>query len=216
MNLKKIIIRFRWYCKKWFPKVFFKPKMTINEVSLFHKILSPTSNILEFGSGGSTIVILTAQKQLFSVESNIRFYNFMLSIKMLKKKIGTNFTYVFVDVGPTDMWGRPLSRIKFDTWGDYYVRIWDSIHQKNVQLDLIVVDGRFRVASTLYSIKQALNFNWDPKFLIHDFHRKEYHVLLQFLQIISHCESLFCFRVRKELNIVALERTLLEYRNISD
>jgi hypothetical protein len=40
-------------------------------------------------------------------------------------------------------------------WPDYAIAVWDKIDEQNISPDLIVIDGRFRVACFLASLLRA-------------------------------------------------------------
>jgi protein O-GlcNAc transferase len=202
----------RWTLKKKFPEFFFDPHMKPDEYALFKETCNNKKRFLEYGSGGSTIHLLKNKKDVFSVESNRDFYGYMSSISLVKKSLGKELHYKFVDFGETTKWGEPLSG-NSDNWSRYYKEIWNEIDPAKDKVDVIFIDGRFRVCCCLYSISKALEYNWkNTIFMIHDFWRREqYQVVLKFLKEIKSSRSLAAFTIKDNINIDELNEMLQEY-----
>src|SRR5688572_22667382 len=83
---------YKWQLKRKFPKIFFQPHMEIKEFLLFKKFCRNKKVVLEYGSGGSTIYLLTKNKIVYSVESNLEFYRYMNSIKMVSRSNSNNLS----------------------------------------------------------------------------------------------------------------------------
>lgn len=217
--LARVVFKFvkdpakRWDYKKNFPQVFFLPHMKPEEYQLFTKICKNNSVFLEYGSGGSTIQLLKNKKKVYSVESNPEFYEFMESLKIVKKSLDKNLHYTFVDLGSTNKWGKPISTEQHHEWSDYYTKIWDSINAEKQKVDVIFIDGRFRVCCSLYSILKVLEYGKrDTIFMIHDFWRREqYHIVLKFFDEIVSSRNLAVLKLKENINISDVKRTLNEY-----
>lgn len=204
---------FKWNLCQIFPSLFFYPYMKPDEYLLFTEISYKKSVILEFGSGGSTIQFIKRGKKLYSVESNPDFYKYMCSITLVKEAIGKSLLLKFISLGETDPWGRPLSSENKENWHNYYSEIWKEIILNENKVDVIFIDGRFRVCCCLYSIIQIFKNNWEePVFIIHDFwNRKEYFVLLKFLDEMKSKSRLGVFTIKKDIKIHELEAVLHDY-----
>jgi hypothetical protein len=208
----------RWQLKKSFPETFFSPHMKPVEFSLFKEICNDKKNILEYGSGGSTIYLLKNKKNVFSVESNPEFFEFMNLIPLVKRSIDNNLHFSFIDLGFTNKWGKPITPEKSNNWPAYYTDIWNKIDSYNNKLDVIFIDGRFRVSCCLYSILKIMQYNWKDTFLlIHDFwSRERYHIVLNFLQEIKSERNLACFKLRDKVDVNEVKEKLQEYALIID
>ncbi len=200
------------FCQK-FPALFFFPHMKFNEYYLFKKISRNKKVVLEFGSGGSTINFLKAKKKVYSVESNPKFYKYMKSIRLINEAINKSLVLKFIELGETDQWGSPVLIKSNANVISYYSEIWKDINLNKQNVDLIYIDGRFRVCSCIYSILQLLkNDRTGTTIMIHDFwNRKEYHILLKFLTEIKSKSRLGCFIIKKEIDIKEAEDVLNEY-----
>lgn len=203
----------KWTLKKKFPKVFFLPHMKQDEFLLFKKICERNHTFLEYGSGGSTIHLLKKGKRVFSVESNPEFFQYMSSINLVKANMNENLIYRFIDLGPTNQWGKPTSQETAPLWENYYAKIWQEIDPAKDKVDAIFIDGRFRVCCCLYSISKIIDFGWnDTTFVIHDFwRRKKYHVLLDFLKVEKSASDLAVFRLKKAVNIREIREKIEDY-----
>ncbi|MHA4843648.1 hypothetical protein ACX0G7_05775 [Flavitalea antarctica] len=203
----------KWDIMRRFPKLLFYPHMEKREYFLFRKLCKNKKVFLEYGSGGSTIFLLKHKKTVFSVESNPYFFRYMCSISFVKEALNVNLLYKFIDLGPTNQWGKPLSADHSDNWPYYYEEIWQEIDPALHKIDVIFIDGRFRVCCCLYSILKAIEFNWtDIIFVIHDFWRRtRYHVVLDFLEEIESAESLVAFRIKRNIDVTNLGVLLSEY-----
>ncbi|MGP9416940.1 hypothetical protein ACT3R4_16275, partial [Halomonas sp. AOP7-E1-9] len=79
-----------------------------------------------------------------------------------------------------------------------------AIHQHRHAFDLILIDGRFRVACTAAAIQHILKYASKTShcyLFIHDFwNRPVYHVVLPFLEKIDRVDSAGLFKVRSDLD----------------
>jgi hypothetical protein len=203
----------KWDVIRKFPAFFFYPHMERKEYFLFKELCKNKTVFLEYGSGGSTIYLLKENKTVFSVESNPEFYHYMCSIKLIRQALNSNLHYKFVNIGPTNKWGKPLSEEYSQNWPKYYEQIWQEIDPAIHQVDVIFIDGRFRVSCCLYSILKAAEYNWkNTIFVVHDFWRREkYHVVLDFLQEIKSAENLVSLRMKDNIDIDDLKERLEQY-----
>lgn len=203
----------KWDLSRKFPAIFFHPHMKRKEYLLFKELCKNKKVFLEYGSGGSTIYLLKSNKIVFSVESNPGFYQYMCSMKFIKRALNLNLHYKFVDLGPTNKWGKPLSEEYNENWPKYYEQIWQEIDPALHQVDVVFIDGRFRVCCCLYSILKAIEYNWSNiVFIIHDFWRREkYHVVLDFLQETKSTENLVSFRIKNNIDLSRVKELLEEY-----
>ena len=203
----------RWKLKESFPEAFFLPHMKPDEYQLFKKICRDKKVFIEYGSGGSTIYLLKNNKRIFSVESNPEFFGFMNSLPLVRKSVDKNLTYKFVDLGATNKWGEPLSSENSINWPEYYAGIWSSIDPARDKVDVIFIDGRFRVSCCLYSILKVIEYNWtDTTFVIHDFTKREvYKSVLQFLEEVASSRTLASFKLKAGINVEDVKAKLEEY-----
>lgn len=187
--------------------------MKLEEYLLFKELCRNKKVFLEYGSGGSTIQLLKGGKKVFSVESNPGFYHYMNGIGLVQRASGHSLTYKLVDLGDTDQWGIPLTTEKEENWSRYYEEAWNDIEAQNEKVDVVFIDGRFRVCCCLYSVLKVVEQGWqDTLFIIHDFwHRKHYHVVLQFLQEHKSAASLGAFTLKKGIDVAEVKNLIEAY-----
>jgi hypothetical protein len=168
--------------------------MTVAELNTLHSHINSATKFLEFGAGASTLYAASVPsiKQIDSVESSAEFVNERLKPNPVISDALSAGRLLFhiIDIGKTYRWGYPMSFCKKHLWPDYSLRIFG---QKS-EHDLVLIDGRFRVACTLNTI---LNTPEHCKILIHDFwNRPQYHIVLDFLETHAEVDTLGVFTKR--------------------
>lgn len=97
--------------------------------------------ILEYGSGGSTVLAAELGRRVFSVESDQDWAERMAAYVAT---ISDRAHVHWADVGPTGPWGVPMKPREFRKFHHYALSVWDR--PDFVQPDLVLIDGRFRAA----------------------------------------------------------------------
>jgi len=170
-----------------------KPAMSSNEIACLQKYLDNATNYFEFGMGGSTVLANNTANiiKITCVESDIRWVNKVEDF-CKSPKITTH-----VPGFSAGVLGKPLNRFKKITESEKL--LWESysktINNTNELYDLILVDGRFRVACGL-----AAHANIKPSgfLLVHDYStRKHYHSIEKFYNKIDEVERLAIFQKKK-------------------
>lgn len=169
------------------------PAMTAAEIEFFESCLDRAQHYYEFGSGGSTKLAASMGLNVHGVESDRRW------LEQLHAEVGDACKVAHVDIGPTREWGYPVDLRAADQFPNYS----RSIHTQDLPFDLILVDGRFRVASTLESIDYLLE-KGDPRsarIFIHDFWNREfYKPVLEFLDAEKTVETAGLFKIKTNIN----------------
>ena len=99
------------------------------------------TTILEYGSGGSTVLAAKLGKTVFSVESDKGWADRMAQhVATLSDKAHVHWA----DVGPTGPWGVPMKPREFRKFHGYPLSVWDRPDFQHP--DLVLIDGRFRAA----------------------------------------------------------------------
>jgi hypothetical protein len=140
----------------------------------------------------------------------------MTAIPFVTRNIGNTLTLDFVDMGPTDTWGTPLSKDRLSEWPNYVELPWKRVDAAGSPVHLVLIDGRFRVACCLYSLRKIVESRaGSPLIVMHDFwDRPEYHVVLPFLDEYKSAGTLAAFRPKSEVDLSAVERLLVEYSSV--
>lgn len=174
------------------------PFMSNKEADLFLRLVKQASRYFEFGSGGSTVWAVEQNLTVCGVESDAKWVN------ALRNKLGERCQVQAIDIGPTRDWGFPVSTDRKKDFPNYS----RAIHDIDTAFDLILVDGRFRVACTVAAIQHILIYHEDSdsaRIFIHDFwNRPHYHIVLEFLDSVEVVETAGVFRVKKNLDVERL------------
>lgn len=104
------------------------------------------SVILEYGSGGSTVVAADLGKTVFSVESDASWLDGMRQWFAAHPPKGRVLLH-HGQIGPTGKWGAPTGAKAFRSFPGYALSVWDRDDFEHP--DVVLVDGRFRPACLL-------------------------------------------------------------------
>ena len=151
--------------------------------------MQDSSFYLEYGSGGTTLLACEIGVQsITSVDTDLTFCTQLIERYKLRKYIDTGrLALRHVNIGPTGNWGYPISRPK-----DRQIHNYISWPKKVDAIDLILIDGRYRVA---VAAAAALTVSTETVIMIHDyFIRPQYSVVEQFLVLVGRVEQLAIFR----------------------
>jgi Glycosyl transferase family 2 len=106
--------------------------------------------ILEYGSGGSTVLAAKLGKTVFSVESDQAWADRMAQhVATLSDTAKVHWA----DVGPTGPWGVPMKPREFRKFHGYALSVWDRPDFQHP--DLVLIDGRFRAACLVAVLMRA-------------------------------------------------------------
>lgn len=146
--------------------------------------------ILEYGTGGSTLLALEAHEKnvVFGCETDPRWLA-RLSMEVAVRGLASRFVPVYQDIGATREWGRPC--FESQAWdserGMAFVRApmlpWLLMERRKLSPDVILIDGRFRVASFIASFVSATQ----PVAILFDDYvdRPAYHVVEDILKPVK-------------------------------
>lgn len=158
--------------------------MTKSEIDRLLFYLSNCRNYFEYGCGNSTIMASKIEtiQTIAAVDSCL--YWIDKASKQIDNKV--IFNYIDINADETKL-GLPKDKSKIKNWPTYS----NIINNYNIDFDLILVDGRFRVACCLASFLKMKN---DSHLLLHDYNRMEYHVLENYFQIVEQVDTLVVFK----------------------
>ncbi len=165
------------------------PHMSPEERKLFESFLSCAVNYLEFGAGGSTVLASTKVKgSIISIDSSREWLDRVdKEYKALSAPVHPHL--IFTDIGPVGDWGIPSDPAMREYWPRYHSSVWESPSTKEV--DLFMVDGRFRVACFLQAI---IHGRKDALIAFHDYNsRPHYHVVEKVARVVARSEDLSVF-----------------------
>ena len=146
--------------------------------------------IVEYGTGGSTLVGAHLGKRLISVESDRDWLDALMA-QAEKACISNQITPLLANIGKTENWGYPEDETCWRNWHTYPVTPWQYCRKHALNPDLVLIDGRFRVACFLaccvYTEKPI-------KILFDDFvDRAHYHVIKEFIQPEKYIDNRLAF-----------------------
>jgi hypothetical protein len=129
-----------------------RPVLTMppEEQAALRDHIAAAAVFLEYGSGGSTVLAAESPgKTVFSVESDAAWLAKMQAYFAANPPRAALHMH-HGDIGPTKAWGHPKSDETFRQWPGYALDIWQT--PAFVQPNLVLIDGRFRVACFLATL----------------------------------------------------------------
>jgi hypothetical protein len=185
-----------------------EPHFHKNDKKLFYKYLNLSTNYFEFGSGGSTYQASIRQnlQKIYSVESDIHWFQ-ILESKLIRNKEKINLNLIDLKCKSND-WGNPGKGSSIDDWKKYSNAICNLNNEEKQKLDLILIDGRFRVACCL----KCFNIISENCFIIFDdfLNRNQYHIVLNYYNIIEKTEDNIMVILQKRKIVCHLRWKLLK------
>ncbi|MDB5360870.1 MAG: class SAM-dependent methyltransferase [Rhodospirillales bacterium] len=173
-------------------------RMSDGERELFVRTLAKATHYMEFGSGGSTLLaIRSPAKIVLSVESDPAWLDRIREHPEIAQAVAAQRLFLtLADIGPVGEWGRPTDETRQAQWPHYYA---DPFFATDILFDLILIDGRFRVATALAAAACAAE---SATIVMHDYElRSQYYLVEKFFDIEETRESLYVLRRRKAINI---------------
>lgn len=158
-----------------------RPILTLPDVvaDLLREEYSKADVILEYGSGGSTVVASEMPgKHVYSVESDRKWTRKMRGwFAENPPAAGTEVEMVWANIGTTKRWGAPVGHDDWQRYARYPLGIWQREDLKHP--DVVLVDGRFRmgcVLATAFSISRPVTLLFDDYT-----NRKRMHTIEEFV-----------------------------------
>lgn len=158
-----------------------KPHFEKNDIKMYYDYLNRAKIYFEFGSGGSTYQAIKKNniQQVYSVESDLQWYN---NVNKNIKSDKLNFILVDLCCEPNN-WGNPGKKCKEEDKIKYSDSLRNLSCDEKQKIDLILIDGRFRVACCLKCFSEI---NDNCIIIFDDFlNRKQYHIILNYFDIIN-------------------------------
>ena len=173
---------------------------------LFKNYLKKCNIYFEYGVGESTNwVIEHTSSIIISVDTDKQWVN-RVDISKNKRRININW----INLGEIENWGRPKTYRYRKQFIDYVSKVWTF----NIKADVILIDGRFRVACFLYSLINAK----EGSIIIFDdyMNRKHYHVVQEVLEIYEKCGRQVIFKVPQAFDTQLAEELLQKFIYVMD
>jgi hypothetical protein len=167
-----------------------RPVMSPAERQLLYRYLTGVNTYFEFGSGGSTAQAAIRARKVISVESDAAWH------AALRARIGPapHITWYTVDLKvPFNGWGYPGPTSPRSDWPNY-----THAYEADVQADVILIDGRFRVSCALCVFSKISRRTY---VIMHDFRpRRYYWVILKWYDLIEIAHTLAVFQKKEDVS----------------
>lgn len=152
-----------------------RPELTLPEAeaALLREVYAGARTVLEYGSGGSTLVAAEGGADVWSVESDAGWAGMMRNWFAANPAKGAVHIH-HAEIGETKEWGHPVDNSGFRRWPDYPLSVWDR--PDFLHPDVVLVDGRFRVGcflAALYRISRPVVLLFDDYANRPAYHRVE-------------------------------------------
>ena len=175
------------------------------QIDYFMEKLKDCKFYLEYGSGGSTIAASKLNIKSISIDNDRDF------IEVLDKYLPNKNRNKIVhrDIGITKFWGFPTgitvnNKIRKKLYSDY-----SSFPVLDEYPDLILIDGRFRVACALKALRSMKDVN-DFILIVDDYKYRDYYsIISEFSTLIEMIGIMAVFKGTKNTDLI--EKVLLEY-----
>jgi len=167
--------------------------MSDAEIGVLRECFSKATSLVEFGSGGSTQLAVQSPtlRRIWSVESDPGWIETLRGLpEVSQAEAGGRLHLIDADIGATGEYGMPVDASARERWPRYYQTVWTD--PATVEADLVLIDGRFRVACALEALARCRPHTI---LLFHDFwNRTPYHPVLAFTDWLGSCDSLAILR----------------------
>ena len=183
-------------------------RMSEGERELFERTLAKATHYMEFGSGGSTLLaVRSPARVILSVESDPAWLEKIRAHPEIAQAVARQRLFLtHADIGPVGEWGSPTDETRRAQWPRYYA---DPFFATDILFDLILIDGRFRVATALAAAACAAE---SATIVIHDYElRPQYYLVEKFFDIEETRESLYVLRRRRTINIRSVYREVMRH-----
>lgn len=182
-------------------------------MNIFQTSLKHATTYLEYGSGKSTEYACTLKniKHVITVESDKSWCD-----EVYKNIINKNKLHLgYANIGVVGKFGRPINDDGFKSYHSYMIMPWGLADKYDLKPELILVDGRFRVACFLYSLLCA---DKGTVILFDDYFDRleQYNVVEKFCKVHSKHGRMAKFIVEKDFNIPELTAFIAKYSVLTD
>ncbi len=128
------------------------PHMPEKSVQRLGKLMAESTCYLEYGSGGTTLKAADiGVPVIISVESDPDWLD-AVDDKIKDRSTRSEVIFLYTDIGPTREWGLPVDDAGWKNYPGYALDAWTECRSRGLQPDLILIDGRFRVACCLATL----------------------------------------------------------------
>jgi len=150
--------------------------MSGSELSRKLELECKSKDVLEFGSGGSTLLFAKFARRVVSVESDKQFLNHVQT-SLERSNLDNNVKLIYANIGLIKSFGQPIQIFRYfykSRYKSYTTVCFDQI-ESDFKPEIVFIDGRFRAWC---AIQSALKIQNDFMIIFDDyFDRGEYHLI---------------------------------------
>jgi hypothetical protein len=191
-------------------------RMTAPEVAYFLRFIRSGTSYFEFGCGGSTIVAAGYGPENLNITATDSSQEWIGVVKQdgscSKKEERGLLRVNYVDIGPIGAWGHPVQTAQ-ESKGAWYLYS-QAISMAGGHYDVVLVDGRFRVACVLNTFLS----NPSATVMVHDFLQEEHHhnykVLLEVADVVSRVDTLVELKRKASASQVDIMKMYATYMHV--
>lgn len=184
------------------------PSMDDAGLRFFTRTMSMSNCFIEYGCGGSTAYAanIARVKNIISVDtSKVWIKNVRSALSNTDSKLHLKHC----NLGEVGGWGQPINRDKSSDFWRYMVAPWQVANKLELIPDAVLIDGRFRVASFLYSLISA---RVGTILMFDDYlNREKYFIVENFVKLQEKHGRMGVFYVEHDYNLPEIVSTIAEY-----
>jgi hypothetical protein len=190
-----------------------EPQFEEAGTAYFRKQLGSARNYLEYGAGGSTIFANRLVNTLVSVDTDATL------LADVRRKLAAEgrramTRLIHVNIGLTCDLGMPVftkpTRRRVRRWEDYPTAPWRYFRSIAQQPDLILVDGRFRVACVLESLLSLSPLS-TTQILLDDYADRPYYQIVERFADLEMVGRMAVLRPRRLIDRIQVRRMVKQF-----
>ena len=183
-----------------------------DSLPLFKKYLRNIEVYFEYGCGISTYLASNVDniKTIYIVESDKEWIN---CIKQNIKKNNIVYIYNEMDTIPKT-WGHPGKNATDIQKINYSSHMKNLSREAQTAIDLVFIDGRFRVACCL----KSFDIIKDECLIVFDdfLNRPQYHIILNYFDMVEKCSNNRTVMIKKKKGVCVPHELIKKYELIAD
>lgn len=184
------------------------PSMDEGGLTCFKEALARSRCYLEYGCGGSTVYACNVAqvKVVIAADSDKRWLE---KTKASFNSANTKLLLGHCDIGEVGDWGVPKSTDQVHNFWKYMATPWQIAKQYNHVPDTVLIDGRFRIASFLFSLLSA---RVGTTILFDDYmDRPQYFVVEEFCKLKETRGRMGVFTTSNQYSVTAICEKIAQY-----
>ncbi len=190
-----------------------EPHFDDESAAYFRAQLESARSYLEYGSGGSTVLASRFVHTLVSVDSDGAFLG-SVRRRLAEDSSRAMTKLIHVNIGLTQDWGMPVftrpTRRRVRRWEDYPTAPWRYLRSIAQQPDLILVDGRFRVACVLESLLSLSPLS-NTRILLDDYRERPHYQVVEQFADVELVGRMAVLRPRRLMDRIQVRRLVRQY-----